>query len=243
MSILPYQDQADTKKKQVEQMFDNIAPKYDVLNRILSLRIDVLWRKKMVRILRNHNAAIENILDVATGTGDVALALADLNPKKIVGLDLSSKMLAVGVEKIKKENLSQLIEMVQGDSEALVFPTATFDAVTVAFGVRNFENLSKGLSEMHRVLNSNGILMVLEFSKPTIFPIKQVYNFYFSTYVPWLGNKISKDKGAYSYLYKSVQAFPEGNDFIEQLANTGFENIQQRRLSGGIATLYWGIKK
>ena len=238
--IKPY-SQEENKKGQVSKMFDNIAPYYDFLNRFLSLGIDTIWRKKAINELKELNP--KKILDVATGTGDVAIEMTKrLNPTQIIGLDISKEMLEVGKKKIKKRNLSEIIEMEVGDSENLRFEDNTFDAITVAFGVRNFENLEKGIAEMNRVLKKDGKLIVLEFSRPSVFPIKQAFNFYFKYILPLIGRLTSKDKRAYSYLYESVQAFPEGNNFIKVLDKTGFKSNTCKRLSLGICSIYTGIK-
>lgn len=238
--IKPY-SQKENKKGQVSKMFDNIAPYYDFLNRFLSLGIDTVWRKKAINELKDLNP--EKILDVATGTGDVAIEMTKrLNPIEIIGLDISKEMLEIGKKKIKKRNLTNIIKMEVGDSEDLRFEDNTFDAITVAFGVRNFENLEKGISEMHRVLKKDGKLIVLEFSRPSTFPIKQAFNFYFKYILPLIGRITSKDKRAYSYLYESVQAFPEGNNFLKILDKTGFKSNTCKRLSLGICSIYTGIK-
>jgi demethylmenaquinone methyltransferase/2-methoxy-6-polyprenyl-1,4-benzoquinol methylase len=208
--VKPYNEQGG-KKEQVSEMFDNIAKNYDFLNRFLSFRFDVLWRKKAIKLLKGDNPKI--ILDVATGTADVALeTYKQLNPEKIIGVDISNEMLAVGRTKIAKKELSDIITLENGDSENLRFESNTFDAITVAFGVRNFENLEKGLGEMQRVLKKGGKLVVIEFSQPTIFPFKQLYNFFFKYILPTIGKLISKDPKAYKYLYESVQAFPDGKN-------------------------------
>ena len=222
-------------------MFNRIAPYYDFLNRLLSLGIDTTWRKKAIRQLKADQPQV--ILDVATGTADVAMETArQLHPEKIVGIDISAKMLDIGRRKIKKEELSTIIELQEGDSENLPFPDNTFDAVTVAFGVRNFENLEKGLAEMNRVLKPGGKLVVLEFSRPTLFPFKQLFNGYFKYILPSIGRLTSKDPKAYRYLYESVQAFPDGQDFINFLQKTGYTDNQCKPLTLGICSLYWGRK-
>ncbi|MDH5382258.1 MAG: bifunctional demethylmenaquinone methyltransferase/2-methoxy-6-polyprenyl-1,4-benzoquinol methylase UbiE, partial [Cyclobacteriaceae bacterium] len=196
MAVVPYKEEKKSKKEQVAHMFDNISGKYDFLNHFLSLGIDIRWRKKAIKFLKNDHP--KQILDVATGTGDFAIETLKLNPEKVVGVDISEGMLAVGREKIKKKGLENKIELLSGDSENLPFKDNTFDAVTVAFGVRNFENLELGLAEINRVLKPNGKLVVLEFSKPTKFPFKQLYNFYFKFILPKIGNTISKDRSAYT---------------------------------------------
>lgn len=236
MQVIPYKDSDQKKKQQVELMFDQIAPKYDFLNHFLSLGIDKLWRKKAIRILSGYNT--ETILDVASGTGDFAVAAARLKPRKIIGFDLSEQMLNVGREKVKKLGLDQLIEFKKGDSEAMPFSDGQFDAITVAFGVRNFESLGKGLSEFRRVLKNEGVAVILEFSKPKYFPMKQLYFFYFLKILPLIGRMVSKDRSAYSYLPESVLAFPDDRKFLDLLQKAGFKNTRQHRLSFGIATIY-----
>jgi len=225
-----------SKKLKVEAMFNDIAPKYDFLNHFLSLGIDIRWRKKVRKLLTPYQPKI--MLDVATGTGDLAIELSKLKPEKIIGLDIASNMLNIGKEKIKTKKLDQVIEMQLGDSEDLPFDDHTFDAVTVAFGVRNFENLQKGLKEMNRVLKPGGIAAILEFSKPKAFPVKQVYNFYFKYILPGFGKLVSKSKDAYTYLPESVNIFPEDKDFLKELEKAGFIKNSQKRLTMGIATLY-----
>lgn len=239
-TVKPYQSDG-SKKKQVSTMFNNIAPYYDLLNKVLSLGIDKIWRKKAIHLLKEDNPKI--ILDVATGTADVALEVAKrLQPEKVIGVDISTEMLSIGREKIKKAGLTELITLEEGDSENMPFESNTFDAITVAFGVRNFENLEKGLIEMHRVLKPEGKLVVLEFSKPTIFPFKQLFNFYFKYILPSIGKLTSKDPKAYKYLYESVQAFPDGKKFVSKLDKIGFQSTQFISLSLGICTIYLGKK-
>jgi len=236
MQVTPYKDSDHKKKQQVEQMFDNIAPKYDFLNHFLSLGIDKLWRKKAIRILSNFKS--DSLLDVATGTGDFAIAAAKLKPSKIIGFDLSEQMLNVGRAKAKRLGLDQVIEFQKGDSEAMPFQDEHFDAITVAFGVRNFENLESGLKEFVRVLKPEGVVIILEFSKPKYFPMKQLYSFYFFGILPLIGRMVSKDSSAYSYLPESVMAFPDDQKFLSILRNVGFSRTSQKRLSFGIATIY-----
>ena len=231
----------EPKKKQVQRMFDNIAHKYDFLNHFFSMGIDVLWRKKCIRILRKENPS--TIIDMATGTGDFALEAIRMGlDAHVTGVDLSQGMLDVGIEKIKSRGYQDKISMQQGDSENLPFDDNSFDAYTVGFGVRNFENLNKGLSEMHRVLNPDGITIILEFSKPKRFPIKQLFGFYFKYIMPTIGNLLSKDSSAYTYLPESVMAFPEGEDFLNEMGKVGFKNLRQKKLTGGIASIYIGYK-
>ena len=238
--VKPYTQQG-SKKSQVSNMFDNIAPYYDFLNRFLSLGIDTIWRKKAINQLKSNQPQL--ILDIATGTADVAIETAGrLQPEKITGLDISNEMLEIGRKKIKKRGLDSVIELIQGDSENLPFQDNTFDAITVAFGVRNFEHLEAGLSEMERVLKPGGKLVVLEFSRPTIFPFKQLFNFYFKNILPQIGKLTSKDPKAYQYLYESVQAFPDGKDFLTILGKTGFKSSQCIPLTLGICSIYTGQK-
>ena len=238
--VKPYQE-GGSKKEQVSEMFNNIAPKYDLLNRVLSLGIDKIWRRKAIRILSTYNP--ERILDVATGTADVAIATArQLKPGSIVGVDISSQMLEVGKVKVKDYGLDQTISLALGDSEALAFEDNSFDAATVAFGVRNFENLEKGIGEMLRVVKPGGGVLILEFSQPTLFPFKQIFRFYFKYILPFIGKFTSKDPKAYKYLFESVQAFPEGNDFVKIMDKVGYKNIKQHKLTLGICSIYQGEK-
>lgn len=239
--VTPYDDNPDSKKGQVTKMFDKIAPYYDQLNRVLSLGIDVLWRKKAIKILKE--AQPETILDIATGTGDLAIEAAlKIQPKKITGLDISTQMLEIGRKKVTKKGLADIIEMEVGDSENLRFDDASYDAVTAAFGVRNFGNLEKGLSEMYRVLRPNGSLVILEFSKPRIFPLKQLFNLYFKNILPVIGKIRSKDANAYKYLYESVQAFPDYEKFTAILGQIGFTQTNYKVLSAGICCIYFAKK-
>ena len=238
--ITPYKDSDQNKKKQVEQMFDTISTNYDGLNRVISFGIDVKWRRKVVNLVDNTNP--ESILDIATGTGDLAINLTKTGATKIVGLDLSEGMLEVGRKKIREKGLSEKIEMVQGDSEALPFEDNSFDAITVAFGVRNFEDLEKGLSEIFRVLKPGGIFVVLETSVPKKFPFKQGYHFYTKNLLPVIGKLFSKDKVAYSYLSESAAAFPYGENFNNILRKTGFINVEDKPQTMGVATIYTASK-
>ncbi len=233
------QDKAG-KKEKVQSMFNKIAGSYDFLNHFLSLGIDILWRKKLVKLLRKQNP--KHILDVATGTGDLAIATTSVKNTKIVGVDIAEDMLAVGRKKIQRKGLSEQIELKFGDSENLPFENEFFDAAMVAFGVRNFENLDLGLSEMNRVLKSKSKIYILEFSMPEKFPIKQLYHFYFKNILPLIGRIISKDRGAYVYLHDSVQEFPSGEVFLKRLHKAGFKNSTQKKLSFGIASIYIGEK-
>jgi demethylmenaquinone methyltransferase/2-methoxy-6-polyprenyl-1,4-benzoquinol methylase len=236
ITVTPYGSDAG-KKAEVAQMFDKIAPKYDLLNRVLSLGIDLRWRKKAIGYLTADKP--ERILDVATGTADVAIMMAKmLNPKQVVGIDIATQMLEFGKEKIKTAGLEATVTLEQGDSERLRFENDVFDAVTVAFGVRNFENLEKGLAEMLRVMRPGGRVVILEFSKPHVFPFKQLYNSYFKYVLPLIGRLTSRDVRAYTYLFESVQAFPEGTDFTNILIKTGYKNPLCERLTLGICTIY-----
>lgn len=221
-------------------MFDSIAGKYDLLNRSLSLGIDVIWRKKTIRALREINP--RRILDVATGTGDLAIEALTLDPEKVTGIDLSEQMLEIGRQKLQQKGLNGRIVLQKGDSEKLPFSDQSFDAVMVAFGVRNFENLQKGIDQMYRVLRPGGKIAVLEFSKPAIFPVKQVYNVYFSYILPLLGKLVSKSSNAYTYLPESVKHFPENEAFTAYLQHAGFRQTTIKPLTFGICTLYTGIK-
>ena len=238
-TVTPYQNDS-AKKEQVAEMFDNIANNYDFLNHFLSMGIDILWRKKAVRLLKPF--APKLILDVATGTGDFALESLSLNPDKIIGVDISRDMVAVGLEKVKKRKLQNKIELKYGDSENLEFETNTFDALTVAFGVRNYENLEQGLSEMLRVIKPGGYVAIIEFSQPKKFPIKQIYNFYFKNILPGIGRIVSKDARAYTYLPESVGAFPHGNEFLKVLTKVGYNEVQAIPLTLGIASIYLASK-
>lgn len=238
--VKPYQHEDGSKKEQVAKMFDNISERYDFLNHFLSLSIDKGWRKKVVKMVEQTGA--KNVLDVATGTADLAIALIKANPDKIVGIDISAGMLGVGQKKIERKKLTNIITLQQADSEDLPFEDETFDAVTVAFGVRNFENLEKGLSEIKRVLKKGGTLLVLEFSQPTKFPFKQSYNFYFKNILPTLGKMVSKDSNAYTYLPASVGAFPFGEAFMQVLKKVGFDAKSFKPVTFGVATIYQAIK-
>lgn len=238
--VKPRKDSDLSKKAQVEEMFDNIAHRYDFLNHFLSVGIDNWWRKVTINSLKESNP--KRMLDVATGTGDLAFeALKRLNPDSIVGLDLSEGMLSKARVKAKDRNIAK-IEFVKGDSERIIFDDQEFDAVTVAFGVRNFENLEQGLSEIYRVMKPGARVAILEFSKPAKFPIKQLYNFYFKYILPVFGRLVSKDATAYQYLPESVQAFPEGDAFINILTKTGFTSCKNRPLTFGICSLYTAVK-
>lgn len=217
-------------------MFDNISHRYDFLNHFLSLGIDRGWRKKAIKLLAPTHPKV--LLDVATGTGDFAIQALSLKPEKIIGVDISAGMLDVGRKKMDKRRIAHVIEMIQADSENLPFEQNKFDAVTVAFGVRNFENLDKGLKEILRVMKPGALLAVLEFSRPRRFPFKQGYNFYFKTILPKIGSWISRDKAAYSYLPESVEAFPDGDDFLTILKEAGYKNVSCKPLTFGISSIY-----
>ena len=239
-TVKPY-SAAGSKKTQVTEMFDNIAPKYDLLNRVLSLGIDTIWRRKAVNRLSEVSPG--KVLDVATGTADVAIEInKQFRETEIVGIDISKEMVAYGNKKVEKQGLSSHIRLMVGDSENLPFENNSFDAVTVSFGVRNFENLEKGLSEINRVLRKDGKLVVLEFSKPTMFPFKQGFNFYFKNILPLIGKLTSKDPKAYHYLYESVQNFPDGDAFLKVLEKTGYNSNQCTSLNIGICSIYTGRK-
>jgi len=238
-TVKPYNTDK-SKKEEVAQMFNNISARYDFLNHFLSLGIDHIWRRKAVNKLREIQP--KRILDLATGTGDFAIALLKLNPTQIIGMDISSGMLDVGKNKMKAKNVSHIIDMQLGDSENMPFEDGYFDAVTVGFGVRNYEHLEKGLTEMLRVTRSGGKIVILEFSKPKRFPIKQAFGFYSRFIIPFFGKRISKDEKAYAYLPESVAAFPEGKAFTDILSKLGYKQVDATLVSGGIATIYSGIK-
>ena len=221
-------------------MFNNISRRYDFLNHFLSLGIDRGWRRKAINILRPLKP--QSILDVATGTGDFAVQAMSLKPQKVVGVDISEGMLDVGKKKIIAKGLSNVVSLQYGDSENLPFGDNSFDAITVGFGVRNFEDLRRGLGEMYRVLKPGGKAVILEFSRPKSFPFKQVYNFYFSFILPRIGKMVSKDDSAYTYLPKSVEAFPDGEDFLRILQDVGFKQNQCRSLTFGVSSIYTGTK-
>jgi len=240
MAVVPYKDKNEGKKAQVATMFNNISKRYDLLNHVLSLGIDIIWRKKAIKLLKKDQPKL--ILDIATGTGDFAIEALALNPDKVIGVDISEGMLAEGKKKLKKKKLEDRIELQMGDSEKLLFEQNKFDAVIVSFGVRNFENLEKGLADMYRVLKPGGKTVIVEFSKPKKFPMKQTYNFYFKFILPQIGKIVSKDNSAYTYLPESVQAFPDGEDFLQVLRKVGFKNTQCKPLTFGISSIYIGEK-
>ena len=239
--ITPYKDSSEGKKRQVEKMFDTISNEYDGLNRVISLGTDVSWRKKVIKLVSEKK--VENVLDIATGTGDLAIQFAEkTEAKRIVGLDLSDGMLNVARKKISNKPFSNKIEFIQGDSEALPFEDNSFDAITVSFGIRNFENLEKGLSEIHRVLREDGIFVILETSVPTKFPFKQGYHFYTKNILPLVGRIFSKDKVAYKYLSESASAFPFGEALNNILRKTGFKEVKDKPQTFGVATIYTATK-
>jgi demethylmenaquinone methyltransferase/2-methoxy-6-polyprenyl-1,4-benzoquinol methylase len=240
MSVVPYKQSTESKKEQVAKMFDNISKRYDFLNHFLSLGIDIGWRRKAIRLLQNKKP--KSILDVATGTADFALEATRLNPDRIVGIDISDGMLEVGREKIRDKNLQEKIVLENGDSENIKYEENTFDAVIVSFGVRNFENLDKGLENIFRVLKPNGTVSIIEFSQPTTFPFKQLYFFYFKYILPLIGRIVSKDQSAYTYLPESVSQFPYGEQFTQRLEMAGFVNTQIIPLTFGISSIYMAEK-
>jgi len=234
--VTPYGGDKNAKKAEVASMFNNIAGNYDFLNHFFSMGIDKRWRKKVVRIVGKLRP--QRILDVATGTGDLAIALTAVRPEKIIGIDISEGMLEKGRQKIMDQSLSNVIALQYGDSENIHFEDEQFDAVTVAFGVRNYQNLEKGLSEMHRVLKKGGVLVVLEFSKPSNWFFRQAYYFYFFNVLPFIGRMVSKDSRAYTYLPESVKAFPDGSVFAGKLKEAGFKTVKCTSLTFGISTIY-----
>jgi len=221
-------------------MFDNISGTYDFLNHFLSLGIDKVWRKNAIRKLEDIHP--KQILDIATGTGDFAIAALKLNPEKVIGIDISVGMLDIGREKLRKQNLDPRVELLEGDSESIQFEDNKFDAIIVAFGVRNFENLGKGLEEMLRVLRPGGKAVILEFSQPKTFPFKQGYNFYFKSILPKIGRLVSKDSSAYTYLPESVNAFPDGDDFLDIMKGIGYKNVACDPQTLGVSSIYTGTK-
>src|ERR1035437_4864110 len=236
MNVTPYANVSEGKKEQVEKMFNEIAFRYDLLNQLLSFGIHKLWRKRSINFLKKNKPKL--ILDIATGTADFAIDAIKLNPEKIIGIDISEEMLAIGKKKLEQKNLSDKIQLQQADSENLPFQENYFDAAPVGFGVRNFENLEKGLSEICRTLKKGGTLAVLEFSIPEKFPMKQLYNFYFKNICPLLGRIVSKNPVAYTYLFKSVSNFPYGEKFRTILLNCGFSDATVFPQTFGITTIY-----
>jgi len=238
--ITPYKDSTLGKKEQVTQMFDAISGNYDGLNRVISFGIDIKWRKKVLALVTAKNP--ENILDIATGTGDLAILMTQTKAKKIIGLDISAGMLEVGIKKIADKKLSNIVDMVIGDSENMPFPDNHFDAITVSFGIRNFENLEKGLTEILRVLKPNGIFVILETSNPVKTPFKQGYNFYTKNILPVIGRLFSKDTVAYGYLSESAAVFPFGEALNNILRKIGFINVVDLPQTFGVATIYSASK-
>jgi demethylmenaquinone methyltransferase/2-methoxy-6-polyprenyl-1,4-benzoquinol methylase len=240
MTVIPQHYKGSTKRERVEEMFDSIATRYDLLNKVLSAGIDKSWRKKAIDelIAIKPNA----ILDIATGTADLALECMRLKPAEIIGIDISNKMLDIGRHKIMAKGYQGIIRLEQADSEQLPYDDARFDAITVAFGVRNFEHLEEGLKEMYRVLRPGGKVVILEFSQPDRFPVKQFYNFYSYKVMPKIGQMLSKERSAYEYLPASVSAFPHGKNFLSILTKTGFKDTKSNPLTFGIASIYTGIK-
>ena len=238
--VKPYKNSDLGKKEQVTQMFDTISGDYDGLNRVISFGIDIKWRKKVVKIIKSNNP--DSILDIATGTGDLAINLAETNASKIVGLDISSGMLEIGKDKIKKKSLESKIDMILGDSENMPFEDNSFDAITVAFGVRNFETLENGLKEIYRVLKPNGTFVILETSVPTKTPFKQGYHFYTKNILPLIGKVFSKDQSAYAYLSESASVFPYGEVLNNILRKSGFINVEDFPQTFGVATIYKSSK-
>lgn len=238
--VTPYKDSDLGKKQQVTQMFDTISEDYDGLNRVISFGIDIKWRKRVVALLKKKKPT--TILDIATGTGDLAIAMTETGAEKIVGLDISPGMLEVGRSKIQEKNLQNIIEMVVGDSENLSFSDNTFDAVTVAFGVRNFEHLEKGLQEIYRVLKPQGRLVILETSVPTKTPFKQGYGLYCKFILPTIGKIFSKDRSAYAYLSESASVFPHGQEFNNILGKIGFIDVENKPQTFGVASIYVATK-
>lgn len=238
--VTPYKNSDLGKKEQVTQMFDTISKDYDGLNRVISFGIDIKWRKRVVAILKEKRPV--NILDIASGTGDLAINLVKTGAEKVIGLDISAGMLEVGKKKVAEKQLDKRVEMMLGDSENLPFNESSFDAITVAFGVRNFETLEKGLKEIQRVLKPGGTLVVLETSVPTKFPFKQGYRFYTKFILPKIGRLFSKDPSAYAYLSESASIFPHGEDFNNILRKTGFIGVENRPQTFGVATIYIATK-
>lgn len=238
--VTPYNSSDQSKKEQVEQMFDTISGKYDGLNRVISFGIDVKWRKKVVQLVTDTQP--DSILDIATGTGDLIINMAQTGASTLVGLDISEGMLSVGRKKIKDGGLNDRIKMIQADSEAMPFEDNSFDAITVAFGVRNFETLEKGLAEIHRVLKPGGIFVILETSVPTKTPFKQGYAFHSKVILPTVGRLFSKDKEAYTYLSKSASVFPFGEALNNILRKIGFTNVEDKPQTFGVATIYTASK-
>jgi demethylmenaquinone methyltransferase/2-methoxy-6-polyprenyl-1,4-benzoquinol methylase len=238
--VTPYNKEGTSKKEEVAEMFDNISEKYDFLNHFLSAGVDKGWRKKAIKLIEPYEP--KQILDIATGTGDFAIAALKINPDHVTGVDISEGMLAQGRIKMKKKGHDDKITLSYGDSEELPFADEAFDALTVGFGVRNYENLEKGLGEMLRVLKPGAVAAILEFSKPKSFPAKQFFGFYNNKLLPLIGKTVSKDPRAYTYLPESIAAFPEGEEFLEILKKVGYNNCTRKTVSGGVASIYIGQK-
>ncbi|NND71351.1 MAG: bifunctional demethylmenaquinone methyltransferase/2-methoxy-6-polyprenyl-1,4-benzoquinol methylase UbiE [Rhodothermales bacterium] len=236
---VPPVGRVEGKKEKIESMFDSIAHRYDLVNRLLSLGIDQSWRRKAIAQIKPYKP--REILDVATGTADLAILAASLDPERIVGVDISEEMLAFGRKKLIDRNLQDLISLQTGDAEDLPFDNDSFDAALVAFGVRNFENLDAGLGEIRRVIRPGGVLVILEFSRPRLFPMKQAYSVYSKHVMPRVGGMVSGNSGAYTYLPSSVQEFPDGEDFLDYMRKAGFIDTECTRLTTGIASLYRGV--
>jgi len=229
------------QRERTAEMFNDIAGSYDFLNHFLSIGIDKSWRKKAIKLLNGQQP--KHILDIATGTADLAIQSLSLNPEKVTGVDIAEKMLEIGRQKIRKKDLEDRIELQCADACALPFPDNTFDAVTVAFGVRNFENLNKGLAEMNRVMKGGGMAVILEFSNPKRFPMKQMYNLYFRGILPAIGKLVSRHSSAYTYLPETVKAFPDGSKFVNIMEDSGYEHVERHILTFGVASIYTGIKR
>ncbi|MCH5245235.1 MAG: bifunctional demethylmenaquinone methyltransferase/2-methoxy-6-polyprenyl-1,4-benzoquinol methylase UbiE [Muribaculaceae bacterium] len=240
-NIKPYKGDNSAKKVQVEKMFDNIAPAYDLMNRAMTLGIDKLWRRKAVKMIHSHGAT--KILDVATGTGDLAMLLAQrLDPISVIGIDLSARMIEIGRRKVAAAGLGDVVKLTVGDCLDLAYPDETFDCVTVAYGVRNFEDLARGYSEMFRVLQPGGMMCVIELSTPTMPVIRPLYNIYSTKIIPAVGRVVSRDTDAYTYLPRSIAAVPQGEKMLEMLTGAGFVNARFKTLTLGVCTIYTAFK-
>ncbi|HIE16334.1 MAG TPA: bifunctional demethylmenaquinone methyltransferase/2-methoxy-6-polyprenyl-1,4-benzoquinol methylase UbiE [Bacteroidales bacterium] len=240
--MIPYKDRKEGKKEQVQAMFNHIAHRYDFLNHFFSLGLDKYWRKKSIKILSQHTCAQPVVLDIATGTGDFVKALLKVNPKKITGVDIAEDMLTLARSKFSHHSKEEKIHFQEEDAENLSFSDNQFDLITIGFGVRNFENIPKGISEIYRVLKPNGIVGILELTTPSNFPMKQIYRFYSKTVIPSFGQLLSKDKSAYTYLPNSIQEFSKKINLTETMENIGFKNIHAKTMSFGVVTLFYGKK-